>query len=269
MTSIINKPTTRPVVLCFSGHDPSGGAGIQADIEAIAAQGVHAATVITALTCQDTTRVVEFEAVNAQKMALQAETILADMSVAAIKIGMTADVEIVKAIHSILAKHPDIPVIFDPVLASGAGNALSTESLTSALNTYIVPHCQLLTPNIPEALKLTQTADIDKAAAQLLVTGVQQVLITGSHADSADIEHRLYRQQAATQRFRNSRLDGEYHGSGCTLASSIAAFIANGLATAQAVEKALDYSFKSLQHAHTLGKGQSIPDRLYQLPTHD
>lgn len=269
MSQTKNKPESKPVVLCFSGHDPSGGAGIQADIEAISAHGAHAATIITALTCQDTSKVLSFQAVNADTLIRQADVILKDMPVSAIKIGMTADVDVVKAIHGILKSHHEIPVILDPVLASGAGNSLSTGKLINALNTYILPYCQLVTPNTLEALKLTDTSDnIDSAAHSLLEMGAEHVLVTGTHAKSTMVEHYLYHAHEPLQSFQNTRLAHEYHGSGCTLASSIAAFIAKGLTTSDAVRKALDYTFKTLQHAHAPGQGQWLPNRQYNV-NHD
>jgi len=264
MSYIKNEPEAKPVVLCFSGHDPSGGAGIQADIEAISAQGCHAATVITALTCQDTSHVLSFDAVDADKLKKQADVLLRDMSVSAIKIGMTADVEIVKAIHTILKTHHEIPVILDPVLASGAGTSLSSSKLVDAINTYLLPHCQLITPNTLEAFKLSSCSDdTETAAGTLLEMGAEHVLITGTHAKSALVEHYLYHAHELPQQFQNTRLPHEYHGSGCTLASSIAAFIATGLMTSEAVQKGLDYTYQTLQYAHAPGQGQWLPDRLY------
>ena len=217
MRHIKNKIVKKPVVLCFSGHDPSGGAGIQADIEAISAQGVHAATIITALTCQDTRHVHSYQAVNASKLQIQAEVLLKDMSIDVIKIGMTADVNVVKAIHNIIKQHEEIPVIFDPVLASGAGSALSSDQLINAINTFLMPYCHIATPNIPEVLKLAginepKNEAIDTAANFLLDSGTEHVLVTGTHSDLNVIEHKLYHSHKALQSFRNERLPHEYHG---------------------------------------------------------
>ncbi|MDH5425261.1 MAG: hydroxymethylpyrimidine/phosphomethylpyrimidine kinase [Gammaproteobacteria bacterium] len=267
----IQQPADKkPVVLCFSGHDPSGGAGIQADIEAIAAHGVHALTVITALTCQDSSHVYGFEPVNAHQMQQQAEILLKDIPINAIKVGMTASVAAIKAIRNILKQHPEIPVIFDPVLASGGGDSLSTEILIDAINTYLLPYCQLITPNIPEALKLAKTDNgLDLAAKSLLESGCQYVLITGTHSEATKIEHRLYHKLQPAISFSNERLAHEYHGSGCTLASSIAALIAQGMSIQAAVQAGLDYTFHSLQHGHAPGKGQLFPDRLCTLNRND
>lgn len=254
-----------PVVLCFSGHDPSGGAGIQADIESIAAQGAHAVTVITALTVQDTQNVQSFTPTNTEVFIKQANTILADMPVAAIKIGMTGSVEIINAISEILQQHPNLPVILDPVLAAGgglslAGDETSKQALIDTLKQQIIPCCSLVTPNIPEALALTGTDDIDAAAAMLLQLGTTAVMVTGGHGDEDDIEHRLYTAEKDLT-FRNPRLSGEFHGSGCTLASAIAAQLALGHTIKDAARKGLDFTYRSLQAAQPLGKGQLIPQR--------
>lgn len=272
MTNLNNTSCTKPVVLCFSGHDPSGGAGIQADIEAIAAQGAHAVTVITALTCQDSSHVHSFKALDATQLQHQAETLFNDMSIAAIKIGMTASVEVVVAISNIIKQHSDIAVIFDPVLASGGGDDLSANDLVTAINSHLVPYCDLITPNIPEALKLTnqladQAADItdniELAANALLSAGCKSVLVTGTHSDTDKITHRLFQAKQMQEDFHNSRLPDEYHGSGCTLASSIAGLIARGNNSRDAIRQALDYTFQSLQYSHNPGKGQRFPNRLY------
>ena len=274
MTQIETKTAKKPVVLCFSGHDPSGGAGIQADIEAISAQGAHAATIVTALTCQDTRHVLGYQPVNARNLQKQAEVLFKDIHIDAIKIGMTADVEVIKAIRNILKQHDDVPVILDPVLASGAGTALSDKKMIDAINTCLLPFCQLITPNIPEAFKLSQTDNndnkaIDTAANILLDMGAEHVLVTGTHTKTMSIEHRLYHAHKSLKSFRNARLPYEYHGSGCTLASSIAAFIAKGSIITEAVEKGLNYTFNTLEQAHSPGQGQHLPDRLYQLKNND
>lgn len=256
------KITPAPVVLCFSGHDPSGGAGIQADIEAIAAQGLHAATVVTALTCQDSSNVVSFSATDAQALQQQAELILADMPVHAFKIGMTASPQIVQAIHNLVMRHPDIPLIMDPVLAAGGGHSLASQQLIGAITQLLVPRSTLLTPNIPEALALTGCNDIDSAARSLLARGAGAVLITGSHAEGEDITHRLYQSNQPPVQFHNRRLPYEYHGSGCTLASAIAALIASNLPLPLAVEQGLQFTFKSLEQARAIGHGQHIPRRI-------
>jgi hydroxymethylpyrimidine/phosphomethylpyrimidine kinase len=260
----MNITAQKSTVLCFSGLDSTGGAGIQADIEAIAAQGAHAAPVVTALTVQDTRRVSHYQTLKPEIIIQQARAILEDMPISAIKIGMIGDVAIAEAIHSILQDYDDIPVIYDPVLAGGGGGELATSNLVEAVQSLIIPLCLLMTPNIDELHALAREADTDDAAAmELLSQGTEYVLVTGSHARTRDIQHHLYGNHRRLNTYCTKRLDREYHGSGCTLASSIAALLGQGHEISQAIHRAQDYTLQSLQHAQRLGMGQLIPDRFY------
>jgi len=260
----MNTQNKKATVLCFSGLDATGGAGIQADIEAIAAQGGHAAPVVTALTVQDTCRVSHYEMVEPEIIIQQARAILEDMPVSAIKIGMLGDDVTAEAIHSILHGYDDIPVIYDPVLAAGGGGKLATDNLVEAVQSLIIPWCLLITPNIDELHALARESDTDEAAAmELLSLGAEYVLVTGSHANSKDIQHHLYGNHRRLNSYCTKRLAHEYHGSGCTLTSSIAALLAQGHEISQAIHRAQDYTVASLQQAQRLGMGQLIPDRFY------
>jgi len=251
----------KPVVLCFSGLDPTGGAGIQADIEAIIAHHAHPASIITTLTVQDTHNVYDFEIVKPALIIKQAETILNDMNIAAIKIGMLGSAEVAKAIHYILKKHPDIPVIFDPILAAGGGTELASEELIETIVEFIVPLCFMITPNTHEAQKLTHNSNLDKAAEKLLSHGAKNILITGTHADTKRVEHKLFSNDSFLKTYYYSRLEKEYHGSGCTLAASIAGLIAHKQGLEMAIHHALDYCYETLVHANQIGQGQLIPQR--------
>ncbi|MCW9013690.1 MAG: hydroxymethylpyrimidine/phosphomethylpyrimidine kinase [Gammaproteobacteria bacterium] len=260
----MTNQTNKPVVLCFSGLDPTGGAGIQADIEAIAAQSSHAAPVVTALTVQDTNNVKDFAPVKAEIIIQQARAVLEDMPVAAIKLGMLGSAETAEAIHSILTSYPDIPVIFDPVLAAGGGASLSQQNLIEAIQSLLLPLCYLVTPNTHELHKLTAEADTDSAAAmQLLDMGTEYVLVTGSHADTKDVQHHLFGNFRCLNSFSSERLEHEYHGSGCTLTSAIAGLLAQGHDISQAIRRAQNYTLQSLKDAHSPGSGQLIPNRFY------
>jgi len=253
----------KPIVLCFSGLDPTGGAGIQADIESISSQNAHATSIITALTIQNTHNVLHYEPVTPELIKKQAYAVLDDMDVAAIKIGMLGTIEVTEAIHDIIKENPSIPVIFDPILAAGGGADLSKETLVDAINLLIVPYCYIITPNVPEAQWLTNRTNCDHAALELLKRGSKYVLVTGTHAQTEQVEHNLYSEGKLLTTFTYSRLDDEYHGSGCTLASSIAALIAHKNDPLQAIHIALDYSHNTLQHAQALGSGQLIPNRSF------
>ena len=260
---------SKPIILCFSGLDPTGGAGIQADIEAIASQHCHATSIITALTVQDTHNVHHFECVDAQLLLRQARAVLNDMNVSAIKIGMLGSAAIAGAIHDLLRDHPHIPVIVDPILAAGGGGALSTSHLMDAINHLILPHTHIATPNTLEAHKLTGcdiTSDKSYVIEQLAKTGVKYILLTGTHADTAKVEHHLYRGNTRLKTFSYDRLPNEYHGSGCTLAASLAALIARKIDIIDASQLSLDYSYSTLMHAHALSSGQRIPNRFYWAP---
>jgi len=256
------KTSKPPVVLCFSGLDPTGGAGIQADIESIAKHGCHAAPIVTAITVQDTHNVVSFKPVDASMILKQARTILKDMPVSAIKIGMLGSGETVEAIYTLFRQHNDIPVILDPVLAAGGGTPLLKKNLIDAINTLIIPHTYIMTPNIPEALQLTNTKTQPETAAKVLnKMGAENVLLTGTHAKNFDVIHKLYSQYEIQKFFKYRRLNNEYHGSGCTLAASLAALVAHRMEPINACQNALDFTYKSLLNANSLGGGQLIPDR--------
>lgn len=209
-----------PVVMTLAGHDPTGGAGIQADIEAIASQGCHPVSVITCLTVQDTRNVQRIEPVADYLIEQQAETVLADMPVAAFKIGLLGSVAVVEAVHRILLQAPDVPVILDPILAAGGGKNLSSDSLIEAIREYLLPLTTLLTPNVPEAANLAMSgASQDEQALSLLDQGCTYVLLTGTHAETERVENALYGEGKRLRTWAWERLPETYHGSGCTLAS--------------------------------------------------
>ncbi len=253
----------KPAILCFSGHDPSGGAGIQADSETLASHQCHTCSVITALTDQDTQNVKKLIPQQKQEFINQAKTLLADFSFSAIKIGLIGSIEIAEAIQIILEKNSKIPVILDPVLAAGGGQLLSTEQLTATIGNRLLPYTTVLTPNSQEARKLAGLDDLDACGFSLLQQGCKYVLITGTHEDSPTVCNRLYHQNELIETFNWDRLPGSYHGSGCTLASSIAASIAHGLDPYHAILEAQEYTWNALNEAYAPGQGQHIPNRFY------
>ena len=253
-----------PVVLAFAGHDPSGGAGLQADIEAIASQGCHAATVVTALTVQDTQSVSEYTTVESTLVIAQARSILEDMPVAVFKVGMLGSIENAEAVHTILMDYPEIPVVFDPVLASGDGTDLGGEELTEVLQALLLPVTTILTPNGPEARALAPGADtLDACALALLDHGVDYVLVTGGHEHNPAVINRLYSGQRLVETFTWDRLPHSYHGSGCTLAASIAGLLAQGLEPFTAIHEAQDYTWNALRRGYRPGLGQHLPHRFF------
>ena len=245
-----------PVVLTFAASDPSGGAGLQADILAIAALGCHAVSVVTALTVQDTSGVSGMRAVEASLVAEQARCVLADIPVAAFKTGVLASPENVRAIAALLAEYPEVPLVVDPVLASGRGDALASDAVLLAMKEDLLPLATVATPNSIEAQRLG-------GAPRLLELGCRFVLVTGSHADTAEVVNTLYDAGGVAREDRWQRLPGSYHGSGCTLASAIAASMAKGSDVKQAVRLAQEYTWKALAAGFRAGAGQLIPNRLF------
>ncbi|MBI3574609.1 MAG: hydroxymethylpyrimidine/phosphomethylpyrimidine kinase [Gammaproteobacteria bacterium] len=259
-----------PVVLVFGGTDPTGGAGVQADVLTLAVLGCHPAAVVTAVTAQDTAGLKEFALVEPELVVAQARAILEDMPVAAIKTGMLGSRAVVSAVANILDDYPNIPLVVDPVQASGRGDALADESLDEALRTRLLPRTRLLTPNSLEARALAPGADsLDACAQELMALGCDYVLLTGTHEPTSRVENRLYGNRRLIDRFVFERLPGNYHGSGCTLASACAASLAHGLEPANAVAQALRYTWHALKHGYRVGMGQLVPDRFHGRPKNE
>lgn len=257
----------RPVVLCFSGLDPSGGAGLQADIEAIAALGGHAAVACTALTIQDSRRVYGFEAVSPELVRRQAEAVLTDLPVGAIKLGMLGSGAMADMVATLLAAHPDIPVVLDPVLAANSGGNLAGDDLARGL-LRLLPLSTVVTPNTVEARRLAETDSLAQAVRRLQLQGARHVLLKGGHEPGPDIVNQLYGRDSLLSESHTPRLDGEYHGSGCTLASALATGLASGLGLQAALTQAERFVALALIRAdRPRSSGQFLPVRvLPQLP---
>lgn len=258
---------SRPIVLCFSGHDPSGGAGIQADIEAIVSHRCHAASVITALTEQDSRNVKQLLPQRPRDIVSQAQTVLADFDIAAIKIGLLGSAEVALAVADIVRQTPGVPVVLDPVLAAGGGTDLAGQTLIAAIVEHLLPLTTLLTPNSIEARRLSGLDDLNACATELQRRGAEYVLITGTHEDedSERVVNRLSMPDHLNETFNWERLPHHYHGSGCTLAAATAALLAQGLDMFSAVNEAQEYTWQSLNAAYRPGKGQHNPERLFWL----
>lgn len=259
----------KPIVLCFSGHDPSGGAGLQADIETIASHQCHAASVITALTEQDTVNVKKLIPQPASSIIAQARTILEDLPVKAIKIGLIGHESTAKALHTILTEYSSLPVILDPVLAAGGGKILSNEALIESVLELLIPRTTILTPNSLEARRLANSNDLIKSGQKLLELGSDYILITGAHEESSVVSNQLFYKGECIETYTWDKLPHSYHGSGCTLASSIAALIAHGLEVKTCVLEAQEYTWNSLNTGFQPGKGQHIPNRFFWMHDHD
>src|SRR6202165_1318797 len=227
-------PDFPPLVMTFAASDPSGGAGIQADILTLASMGCHPLSVLTAITVQDTMGVEAVQAIDADWVADQARCLLEDMPVDAFKIGALGSVENIAAIAEILSDYPDVPLVLDPVLASGRGDELASDEMMHALRELLLPRTTILTPNSTEAPRLGGGEDDEEpslavCAQRLIENGCAHVLITGTHEPTAQVVNTLYGKAGVVRSDRWERLPGSYHGSGCNLASAIAAMVANGL----------------------------------------
>ncbi len=254
-----------PIVLCAGGHDPTGGAGLVADVEAVRACGAHAATVITSVTTQSTCRVTHIAHQEPRQVAAQWQAIMADSPVVAIKIGLLGSTGIAAAICELLRERPEIPVILDPVLTSSSGASLVDNALVEELHRGLLGHCTLITPNEPEARALSGRETAEDCARTLLDAGCQSVLITGTHAPTVEVVNRLYERDLRQIQWTWPRLPYHYHGSGCTLASAIAARLAVGRGLTEAVAEAQAYTWETLARARRTGRCQLTPNRLFPL----
>ena len=258
--------SNRPVVLSFSGHDPSGGAGIQADIETLISHQCHSLSIVTALTEQDSHNVKKLIPQDPENILAQANTLFDDFDINCIKIGLIGSIEIIPALRSILLQYPEIPVILDPILAAGGGKNLSTPELTALIFNQLIPLCTVITPNANEARKLCSSEDLNLCGQSLVAQGAQFALITGADEKTESIENRLFFNNQ-NETFYWERLPHSYHGSGCTLASAIAALISHGLDPFTAISEAQEYTWNSLAAAYRCGKGQMNPNRLFWMQT--
>ena len=257
-----------PIVLSFAGTDPTGGAGIQADLLTLSSMGCHALTVVTAITVQDTAGVEDVLPIDADWVSDQARVLLEDMPVAAFKIGMVGSVENCAAIAEVVSDYPDVPLILDPVLASGRGDEMATDDMIEAMREMLIPQTTIVTPNSLEARRLAEDGSdevlsLEDCAKRILDMGCEYVLITGTHENTPQVVNTLYGRQGVIRSDSWERLPGSYHGSGCTLASAIAATLANGLDIPEAVREAQEYTWQALNAGFRPGMGQHIPDRFF------
>jgi len=250
----------RPNVLVIAGHDPSGGAGIHADIEAIQSTGGFASTLITALTVQNSRNVSGFQLTPLDLLDQQADALLADYEFQAVKIGMTGSPAMVEWIARLLARLPGVPVVLDPVLAAEAGGSLAQGDLNEALLDLLAPRATVLTPNLPEARALSGEQDVHAAGVALARRCGQAVLVTGTHAETDQVANHLFAGDRHHQ-WEWPRLPEVYHGSGCSLASSMASLLAQGRPLEDATGDAQAWLHQALRQAWRPGGGQHVPDR--------
>lgn len=260
MRNTMARSGTVPIALTVAGSDSGGGAGIQADLKAFSALGVYGASVITAVTAQNTRAVTAVHAIPVGVIAAQLEAVFADLAVAAVKIGMLGGPEVIQAVAEGLAGR-SVPLVLDPVMVAKSGDALLPDDAVVVLRNRLLPLADLLTPNLPEAARLLEVEPAgseEEAEAQgraLLALGARAVLMKGGHAEGATCIDLLVtaggmlRLEAPRLATRNT------HGTGCTLSSAIAAGLAKGEALPQAVRGAHAYLQGAIAAADHLAVG--------------
>ncbi|WP_286714528.1 hydroxymethylpyrimidine/phosphomethylpyrimidine kinase [Marinobacter sp. tcs-11] len=246
----------------LSGLDPSGGAGIQADIQAITSIGAHPLPVLTCLTVQDTRNVYGAEPVSPDLIKQQLECLAQDTPIHAIKTGALGNAEVVEVLVEFVQKHSGVPLIVDPVIKAAGGGDLADDALVTAMKDKLFARAEMITPNGIELAQLGGSDNPAEAARNLLQTGCESVLATGGHGSGIHIINTLYNHAPEPMEWEVERVGAnEYHGTGCTLAAAIAAGRAMGLSPRAAISQAQNYVHRALLHALTVGQGQKVPDR--------
>jgi len=247
-------------VLLFSGLDPSGAAGVSADIETINQFGVTPLPIITTLTAQNTQRVLSLEPTKSSLLELQFKLIDEDISFNTVKIGLLGSPYQVKVISKLLRDRRGVNIILDPIISSSTEHILSSNEMIDAMKKELIPLCLILTPNLAELNALAPGLTEESAISSL---NCPWVLLTTSDSSEIQVEHRLYHDSNLIRKFTYKKLAGQYHGSGCTLSSAIAALVALDVPVEDACEKALDYTYQSLLSAKKVGKMQYHPNRTF------
>lgn len=259
----MKKENTYPVVLTIAGFDGSGGAGIQADIKTISALGCYATSVLTALPVQNTCGVKAIHSIPAEIVQLQLRTIMEDIRPDAIKIGMVHSSELVSSIAEMLQQYPEIPVVFDPVMVATSGHRLIEEKTINEIVNKLFPLVTIITPNLDEAAVLIGTSinNVDEmrvSGALIMEKGCQHLLLKGGHLPTKILTSVLFDQKGIIAEYTSEKIDtNNSHGSGCTLSSAIAAYLALGKKIPDAVNKAQQYVNEAIREGADviIGKG--------------
>ncbi|NHK29312.1 bifunctional hydroxymethylpyrimidine kinase/phosphomethylpyrimidine kinase [Parvularcula flava] len=258
-------------VLIIAGSDPSGGAGIQADIKAVTALGAYAATAITAVTVQNTQGVTGIHPIPGDIIKGQIDAVLSDIGADVIKIGMIGSVATAEIIEETLKANPGIPAVLDPVLVATSGDSLGDSDVATFIQDRLLPLTALVTPNMPEAevltgLTVTGEATQKLAGQSLVGAGAKAALVKGGHGGGQTVTDVLCTSDHPPRSFLKPRIRStNTHGTGCTLASAIAAGMAQGLDIDHAVTQALDYVWKAIKTAPGLGSGNGPLNHAHSL----
>ncbi|MEM9734696.1 MAG: bifunctional hydroxymethylpyrimidine kinase/phosphomethylpyrimidine kinase [Pseudomonadota bacterium] len=250
-----------PNVLSIAGSDPSGGAGIQADLKAISANRAYGMAALTALTAQNTQGVTGIELVPAPFVRQQITTVFDDVRVDAVKIGMIATAEIAIAVAEALTDHKNSPIVLDPVMVAKGGARLLQEDAVAALRSHLVPMASLLTPNLPEAADLLETDpaqtrdEMEEQAKAILGMGAQAVLLKGGHLAGEESPDFLATQSGPAWLEGTRTPTANTHGTGCTLSATLAAQLAHGKPVEEAAKAAKAYVAGAIAGANQLSVG--------------
>src|SRR5690606_6380008 len=242
-----------PSVLTIAGFDGSGGAGIQADIKTISALGCYATSVLTALPVQNTQGVKNIFPIPIEAVAAQLDAIMEDIVPDTIKIGMVHTPQLVDTIAAVLERHPDIPVVFDPVMVATSGHHLIEEQTIDTIIEKLLPLSAVITPNMDEAaiiakIKVETVKDMELAGRSIKQLGCKNILLKGGHQKTAVITSLLLDEENNYHAFQFSKIEtNNTHGSGCTLSSAIASYIAQGQDLFEAVVLGQQYVFNAIQ----------------------
>ncbi|WP_313343919.1 bifunctional hydroxymethylpyrimidine kinase/phosphomethylpyrimidine kinase [Stenotrophomonas sp.] len=255
------SPSTPVSALTIAGSDSGGGAGIQADLKAFAAHRVHGLSAIAALTAQNTRGVTAVHVPPLAFLQAQIDACFADFDIHAVKLGMLANAEVIGLVADALEKYRPTHVVLDPVMVATSGARLLEDSALHALRTRLLPLATLLTPNTPEAelllgRRIVNADDAEDAAAALLDLGAGAVLLKGGHMAEGTRVIDRYFDGVTREEFIHARLPVDAHGTGCTLASAIAAQLCCGLSLPNACEAAIDYVARGLQSGYAPGRSE-------------
>ena len=260
-SSILQTAATPTVVLCIGGHDPST-AGIQADIETCSAFECLALTVVSAWTTQNTARVLRVVPSAVDEVIAQIELLLEDFPVHACKLGLLPTAILCERLADLFERRlASCPLVIDPLLRAGSGSILVQEQMQASSLRRLLARATVVTPNRLEALHFGASEHADEAVAHLLASGCQSVLLTDALADGQDIVNQLHSRDGAPESFTMTRFPGDYHGTGCTLATGIACGLAHGRTKREAVIDAQHFVHAAVAGAWRPGSRQHIPRR--------
>ncbi len=261
-----------PSAMTIAGSDSGAGAGIQADLKTFAAMGVYGTSVLTAITAQNTVAVTAVHEVPVDIIAAQIDAVVTDIGVDAVKTGMLSSTAIIECVAASLAKHSEIPglrrLVVDPVMVAKSGDSLLREDAVGVLRDRLLPLAAVVTPNIPEAetltgLKIVTEDDVRNAAKAIIAMGAASVVVKGGHREGPATD--LYYDGSSFREFTSPRIEtANTHGTGCTFASAVAAGLAKGLATEDAVGQAKEYVTEAIRSSFSIGRGHGPLNHFYK-----